>query len=136
MEAQLRIVSPVPEPPRASGSSEDGTLPSGRGAPHLHLIVLDGVDRERGASTVGFTALPRLSTREVGEVLETICRRVVKLLRRRKLFVDGVFDPEAEEGVASLAASAVSGQSPPAGPEWRPPSWTPTCSSARSAKGG
>lgn len=89
--------------------------------PHLHLVVLDGAYRELDASTVGFTALPHLSTREVGEVLETICRRVVKLLRRRGLLADGALDPggETQETVGSLAASAVSGQSPPAGPEWR-----------------
>jgi hypothetical protein len=89
--------------------------------PHLHLVVLDGAYRELDASAVGFTALPHLSTREVGEVLETICRRVFKLLGRRKLLVEGAIEAEAdaEEGVGSLAASAVSGQSPPAGPEWR-----------------
>jgi hypothetical protein len=89
--------------------------------PHLHLLLLDGVHRELDASSVGFTALPHLSTREVGEVLETVCKRVVKLLRRRGLLADGALDPEAEteEGLSSLATSAVSGQSPPAGPEWR-----------------
>jgi hypothetical protein len=83
--------------------------------------VLDGAYRELDASAVGFTARPHLSTREVGEVLETICRRVFKLLGRRKLLVEGAIEAEAdaEEGVGSLAASAVSGQSPPAGPEWR-----------------
>jgi hypothetical protein len=89
--------------------------------PHLHLVVLDGAYRELDASTVGFAALPHLSTREVGEVLETICTRVVKLVRRRGLLDDGALDREAEteEGLSSLATSAVSGQSPPAGPEWR-----------------
>jgi hypothetical protein len=42
--------------------------------PHLHVLFLDGVYRELSASTVGFTALPHLSTREVGEVLEGIVR--------------------------------------------------------------
>ena len=90
-------------------------------APHLHVLLLDGVYRERDTSTVGCTVLPHLSTREVGEVLETVCKRVVKLLRRRGLLADGALDPEAEteEGLSSLATSAVSGQSPPAGPEWR-----------------
>ena len=89
--------------------------------PHLHLVVLDGAYGELDVSTVGFTALPRLSTRDVGEVLETICTRVVKLLRRRGLLVDGALEPqvEADEELSSLAVSAVSGQSPPAGPEWR-----------------
>jgi hypothetical protein len=38
------------------------------------VLFLDGVYRELSASTVGFTALPHLSTREVGEVLEGIVR--------------------------------------------------------------
>ena len=89
--------------------------------PHLHLLLLDGAYREIDASSVAFAALPRLSTREVGEVLETICTRVLKLLRRRGLLGDGALEreAEAEEGLSSLAASAVSGHSPPAGPEWR-----------------
>ena len=91
--------------------------------PHLHIVFLDGVYRELDAETVGFTALPHLSTREVGEVLETICKRIVKHLRRRGLLGDGERDlgpkAEADEGLSSLAVSAVSGQSPPAGPEWR-----------------
>ena len=89
--------------------------------PHLHILFLDGVYRELDAETVGFTALPHLSTREVGEVLEKTCLRIVKGLRRRDLLADGALEPqtEAQEGLSSLAASAVSGQSPPAGPEWR-----------------
>jgi len=90
-------------------------------APHLHVLLLDGVYRELDGSTVGFTALPHLSTREVGEVLETICTRVDKLVRRRGLLDDGALEPQAEadEPLSSLAVSAVSGESPPAGPEWR-----------------
>jgi hypothetical protein len=89
--------------------------------PHLHVVFLDGVYRELDAATVGFTALPHLSTREVGEVLEKVCKRIVKHLSRRGLLEGGVLEPhaDAEEGLSSLAASAVSGQSPPAGPEWR-----------------
>ena len=46
---------------------------------------------------------------------------VLACARRRGLLADGALDPEAEteEGLSSLATSAVSGQSPPAGPEWR-----------------
>jgi hypothetical protein len=89
--------------------------------PHLHLVVLDGAYREFDVSTVGFTALPHLSTREVGQVLETICTRVDKLVRRRGLLDDGALEPQAEADppLSSLAVSAVSGRSPPAGPEWR-----------------
>jgi len=86
--------------------------------PHLHLVVLDGAYREFDASTVGFAALPHLSTREVGQVLETICTRVDKLVRRRGLLDDGALEPQAEADPppSSLAVSAVSGRSPPAGP--------------------
>jgi len=94
--------------------------------PHLHILFLDGVYREPDASSAdspSFTALPHLSTHDVGEVLEAICKRIVKHLRRRGLLGEGerALEPEAEadEGLSSLAVSAVSGQSPPAGPEWR-----------------
>ena len=65
-------------------------------APHLHVLLLDGVYREVDASTVGFTALPHLSTLEVGEVLETICTRVDRLVRRRGLLDDGALEPQTE----------------------------------------
>jgi hypothetical protein len=60
----------------------------------------------------------RLKTSEVAEVLERAVRRMEKELRRRGLLVDesgaeGGADPES-----NLAASAVSGQAPPAGPQW------------------
>jgi len=91
--------------------------------PHLHVLLLDGVYRELDAVTAGFTALPHLSTREVGEVLERAVARIVKHLRRRGLLatLEGeILDEPADTGgLTSLAASAVSGQSPPAGPEWR-----------------
>jgi len=91
--------------------------------PHLHVLLLDGVYRELDAATAGFTALPHLSTREVGEVLERAVARIVKHLRRRGLLatLEGeILDEPADiGGLTSLAASAVSGQSPPAGPEWR-----------------
>jgi putative transposase len=53
--------------------------------PHLHVLFLDGVYRELGADGVSFTELPRLSTREVGDVLERAVGRIVKHLRRRGL---------------------------------------------------
>ena len=87
------------------------------------MLFLDGVYRELDATSVGFTALPHLSTREVGEVLERAVVRILKHLRRRGLLptLDGATDEDAAdtEGLSALAASAVSGQSPPAGPEWR-----------------
>ena len=94
--------------------------------PHLHVLFLDGVYRELDASTVGFTALPHLLTRDVGEVLEQAVARIVKHLRRQGLLArlegdagDDLADVADPEGLSALAASAVSGQSPPAGPEWR-----------------
>ena len=90
--------------------------------PHLHILFLDGVYRELDPTTVGFSELPRLSTREVGEVLERAVARLVKHLRRRGLLaaVQGDLEDEPDlDGLSMLAASAASGRSPPAGPEWR-----------------
>ena len=90
--------------------------------PHLHVLFLDGGYRELGADSVSFTELPRLSTREVGDVLENTVGRIVKHLRRGGLLasLDGEASDESEmDGLAALAASAASGRSPPAGPEWR-----------------
>ncbi len=90
--------------------------------PHLHVLFLDGA--YRGAD-LSFTELPHLSTREVGEVLDLAVARIVKHLRRRGLLaaVDGPLfddlDTTEPDGLAALAASATSGRSPPAGPEWR-----------------
>jgi len=69
--------------------------------PHLHVLFLDGAYAE-GESGVSFTDL-----------------------RRRGLLaaLDGpLFDDQdttEPDGLAALAASATSGRSPPAGPEWR-----------------
>jgi Putative transposase len=94
--------------------------------PHLHVVFLDGVYREDGAELT-WQALRNLQTREVGEVLERAVRRMARYLRRRgKLAADadignddaaGNEDDDAE-GEQRLAASAVSGQTPPAGPQW------------------
>ena len=92
--------------------------------PHLHVLFLDGAYGE-GESGVSFTELPRLSTREVGEVLARAVARIVKHLRRRGLLAalegtgDADSDSDEPDGLAALAASATSGRSPPAGPEWR-----------------
>ncbi len=93
--------------------------------PHLHVIFLDGVYREL-ADEVVFRELARLSTREVGEVLERAVNRMTRHVRRRELRGEAECsrpgdDAETEDagGLAALAASAVDGRSPPAGPEWR-----------------
>ena len=88
--------------------------------PHLHLIVLDGAWHEDGGE-LAWEGLGHLRTSEVGEVLERLLRRMERHLRRcgqlrtfeDEAEPDGEGDPEG-----NLAASAVSGQAPPAGPQW------------------
>ena len=86
--------------------------------PHIHVVFLDGVYREtEDGGELAWSALGHLGTSEVGDVLERAVRRMDKHLRRRGLIateVGGDEDPEA-----ALIASAVSGDSPPAGPQWR-----------------
>ncbi len=97
--------------------------------PHLHVLFLDGVYQEDGENVV-FHALPHLSTREVGSVLERVVRRIERFLKKRGLLRagdsdvhDDAADPDGEltleQGHAALCASAASGKSPPAGPEFR-----------------
>ncbi len=93
--------------------------------PHLHGVFLDGVFVMGPEGTPVFGALPRLSTTDAAEVLQTVRARVVRRLRRQ-----GVLAPDTEpivvdDGSASservlsqLAAAAIAGQ-PPAGPEVR-----------------
>jgi hypothetical protein len=93
--------------------------------PHLHVVFLDGVYHEHGEQVL-FRELPRLSTREVGSVLQQAVRRIARHLARRGLLDEpsggGDADdtePSAARGHAALCASAASGQSAPAGPELR-----------------
>ena len=93
--------------------------------PHLHVVFLDGVYREDGAE-LAWQPLSHLQTREVGDVLERAVRRMARYLRRRSALavtVDVGDDDPADkdddaQGEQRLAASAVSGQTPPAGPQW------------------
>ena len=88
--------------------------------PHLHRIALDGGWREEDGE-LAWEGLGHLRTSEVGEVLERLVRRMEKYLRGNGQLrtledeqgADGEGDPEG-----NLAASAVSGQAPPAGPQW------------------
>jgi len=86
--------------------------------PHVHAVFLDGTYRDKG-DELDFRGVWHLSTRDVAAVLERTRDRMVKWLRRRGLLLE---ESEAEgegDGLAVLAASAVSGTPPPAGPEWR-----------------
>jgi hypothetical protein len=93
--------------------------------PHLHVVFLDGVYREEGAE-LEWQPLSHLQTRDVGGVLESSVRRMARYLRRRSAIaatIDvGADDPAGKdddaEGEQRLAASAVCGQTPPAGPQW------------------
>ena len=90
--------------------------------PHLHALFLDGAYHEAGGE-LAWVELPHLRTREVGDILEHALRRMDKHLRRRGLLdVATANDADADHGAAdaedALAASAVSGQTPPAGPQW------------------
>jgi len=88
--------------------------------PHLHTVALDGAWYEQGDALV-FSGLGHLKTSEVGAVLEHAVQRIERHLDRRGLLgtrdddldLSGEGDPES-----TLASSAVSGQSPPAGPQW------------------
>ena len=91
-----------------------------RRSPHLHVVALDGVWFEKDGE-LAWEGLGHLRTSEVGEVLERVVRRMERHLRRSgqlrtfedEAEADGESDPEG-----NLAASAVSGQAPPAGPQW------------------
>jgi len=88
--------------------------------PHLHVIALDGAWRVDGGDLI-WEGLGHLKTSEVGEVLEGLVRRMERHLRRNGQL--RTLEDEAEEcgegdPEGNLAASAVSGQAPPAGPQW------------------
>jgi hypothetical protein len=83
--------------------------------PHLHSLFLDGAYREQGATLV-WEPLGHVQTREVGAVLAHAVKRITRHLRRRgALALD---DHDEHDPEQTLAASAVSGHFPPAGPQW------------------
>jgi hypothetical protein len=85
--------------------------------PHLHVLFLDGTYQEMGAN-LKWEEVGHLKTRDVGEVLDAVVRRVVRYLEKHGVFrgADESDGPQPEE---NLAASAVSGREPPAGPQWK-----------------
>ena len=82
---------------------------------HLHAVFLDGAWYEE-AGDLCWQGLGHLKTSE-----DSTVTRIVRHLRRRGLlrFAEGAADPDGDPE-SNLAASAVSGQTPPAGPlgEW------------------
>jgi Putative transposase len=85
--------------------------------PHLHTVFLDGAWHEQ-REDLRWRGLGHLKTSEVGEVLLRAVGRIERHLRRKALL--RMEDEEApDDPEANLAASAVSGQTPPAGPQWR-----------------
>jgi hypothetical protein len=107
--------------------------------PHVHAVFLDGVHHEGADGEMQFHALARLTTEDVASVLGDASRRITRYLERRGLLArehDGnattLAAPGGDEAraLAELAATAVSGTSPPAGPSWRQgalPSLVPGC---------
>lgn len=96
--------------------------------PHVHAVFLDGVHHEGAGGEVAFHALPRLETEEVARVLEDARRRITRYLERRGLLrgdddatAGALTPPEGDEAraLAELAATTVSGMTPPAGPAWK-----------------
>ena len=88
--------------------------------PHLHAVVLDGAWYEQDGELC-WQGLSHLKTSEVGRVLESTVMRILRHLQRRGLLridEDGADPGVADDPESSLAASAISGQTPPAGPQW------------------
>lgn len=88
--------------------------------PHLHLVALDGAWHEQ-CGELCWQGLGHLQTSEVGAVLFSTVRRIERHLRRRGLLgndEDGADPDVPSDPEANLAASAVSGLTPPAGPQW------------------
>jgi hypothetical protein len=76
--------------------------------PHLHVLFLDGAYTEEGAGLT-WHARSRLTAAEVAEALGKTIRKMERAVAR--------WAGESEE--SELTASAVSGQTPPAGPQWK-----------------
>jgi hypothetical protein len=82
------------------------------------VVFVDGAYHEHDAQ-LAWQPLGHLQTREVGHVLQRVVQRIDKHLRRHGLLENLDPDTELQDAEDHLAASAVSGQAPPAGPQWR-----------------
>jgi hypothetical protein len=84
---------------------------------NLACLVVRGTPGRRGSTG--------LRTGEVGAVLAHTIRRIERHLRRRGVLPGNEDDDLHADPETGLAAAAVSGQVPPAGPQWairlRPP---------------
>jgi hypothetical protein len=93
--------------------------------PHFHALFLDGAYRPAHGDAPVFCPLPRLSTSDVADVLETVRVRILGYLVRHGVvgadpepsWIDADRAPR-DPVLAQLAAAAVSGL-PTAGPELR-----------------
>ena len=89
--------------------------------PHLHVVFLDGVYREHEGDLT-WNGQGHLQTREVADVLVHAVKRMKRHLERGGLLElgdDTTPDDETDaDRQGALLASAVSGQAPPAGPQW------------------
>ena len=91
--------------------------------PHLHAVFLDGAYRQEEGETLTWRPLGHLQTREVGAVLEKALHRMAKYLKRRQALAlttndDNTDDTGDDHPEGRLETSAVTGQTPPCGPQW------------------
>jgi hypothetical protein len=85
--------------------------------PHLHVVFLDGGYHDNQGQLV-WQPLRQLRTRDVGQVLERAVRRMARYLMRRGMLEPNDDAEPDEPHAGQLLASAVSGRTPPAGPQW------------------
>jgi hypothetical protein len=93
---------------------------------HAHALVVDGVYAEDGSGRLCFHPAPPPTDEEMDELLDTIARRIDRLLARRGVVDDGEHGPDrwAEEApvLAGIAEASVQGRvalGPRAGTEVR-----------------
>ncbi len=84
--------------------------------PHLYVVFLDAAFHEQN-DELAWEQLGHLRTCDVGDVLEAAVRRLERYLRRHGLLELGGAPDDASDPEAALAASAVSGREPSAGPQ-------------------